>query len=93
MISLSLEELKAIAKLRKIKDYRSKSEGELIKILSKPKLKIEEIRKKNELTDRYTELKVKEIEISLFELKKYYDYDDIKYEGIRDLRNLFDLSF
>ena len=46
MITLLLEWLKAIAKVRKIKDYRSKSEDELIKILSKPKLKIEEIRKK-----------------------------------------------
>ena len=25
-------------------------------------------------------------------LKKYYNYDDIKYKGIRDVRNLFDLS-
>ena len=25
-------------------------------------------------------------------LKKYYNYDDIKYKGIRDIRNLFDLS-
>ena len=24
-------------------------------------------------------------------MKKYYDYDDIKYIGIRDVRNLFDL--
>ena len=23
--------------------------------------------------------------------KKYYDYDDIEYKGIRDVRNLFDL--
>ena len=27
-----------------------------------------------------------------FKLKKYYDYDDIKYKAIRDVRNLFDLS-
>ena len=25
-------------------------------------------------------------------LKKYYNYNDIKYKGIRDVRNLFDLS-
>ena len=24
--------------------------------------------------------------------KKYYDYDDIKYKGIRDVKNVFDLS-
>ena len=50
MINLSLEKSKAITKFRKVKDYKSKSEDELIKIFSKPKLKIEEIRKKfNEL--------------------------------------------
>ena len=36
----------AIAKLKKVKDYKSKSEDKLIKILSEPKPKIEEIRKK-----------------------------------------------
>ena len=53
MINLPLEELKAVAKFRKVKDYKSKSEDELVKILSQPKLKIkfskqkiEEIRKK-----------------------------------------------
>ena len=25
-------------------------------------------------------------------MKKYYDYDDIEYKGIRDVRNLFNLS-
>ena len=29
---------------------------------------------------------------NLLELKKYYDYDDIKYKEIRDVRNLFNLS-
>ena len=56
MINLPLEELKAVAKFRKVKDYKSKSEDELIKILSQPKLKIkfskqkiEEIRKKKRI--------------------------------------------
>ena len=31
-----------------------------------------------------------ELEKSLSSLKKYYDYDDIKYQGIKDIRNLFD---
>ena len=30
-----------------------------------------------------------ELEKSLYNLKKYYDYDDIKYYGIRDIRDLF----
>ena len=25
-------------------------------------------------------------------MKKYYDYDDIKYKGIKDVRSLFDMS-
>ena len=42
MIHLSLNELKLVAKSRNIKDYKSKSENDLIKILSeqKPKIKL-----------------------------------------------------
>ena len=43
--------------------------------------------------------KIKEIEINLTELeetlsktKKYYDYGDTEYKGIRDVKDLFDLS-
>ena len=32
------------------------------------------------------------LEKSLSKLKKYYDYDDIEYRGIRDVKLLFDLS-
>ena len=32
------------------------------------------------------------LEKSLSKLKKYYDYDDIDYRGIRDVKLLFDLS-
>ena len=32
------------------------------------------------------------MEKSIFKLKKYYDYDDIEYKGIRDLENLFNQS-
>ena len=52
MINLSLNELKLIAKKRNMKDYKNKSENDLIKILSesKPKInlsknKIKEIKK------------------------------------------------
>ena len=45
ILNLSLNELKLIAKSRSIKDYKRKSEDELIKILSKLKPKIEEIGK------------------------------------------------
>ena len=40
MINLSLNKLKLIAKSRNIKDYKNKSENDLIKILNKPKPKI-----------------------------------------------------
>ena len=43
--------------------------------------------------------KIKEIRTSLFELeqnlsktKKYYDYEDIEYKGMRNTKDLFDLS-
>ena len=32
------------------------------------------------------------MEESISELKKYYDYDDIEFKGIRDAGNLFDQS-
>ena len=66
------------------------------------KLKIKEIRKnlyEIENGKNPSESKIKEIERNLTELeenlsktKKYYDYDDIEYRGIRNVRNLFDLS-
>ena len=31
-----------------------------------------------------------ELEKSLSRFKKYYDYDDIEYQGIKDIGNLFD---
>ena len=33
-----------------------------------------------------------ELEENLFKPKKYYDYDDIEYKGIRNIKDLFDLS-
>ena len=48
---------------------------------------------------KLSESKIKEIERNLTELeevlsktKKYYDYDDIEYRGIRNVRYIFDLS-
>ena len=48
MISLSLDEMKLVAKNRGIKDYKNKSEDDLIKILSQPKTKISLSKKKIE---------------------------------------------
>ena len=66
------------------------------------KLKIKDIRKniyEIENEKNPSESKIKEIEKNLTELeenlsktKKYYDYDDIEYRGIRNVRDLFDFS-
>ena len=62
--------------------------------LFKPKIK--EIRKdlyriENTRTKEIEKNPLK-LENNLFKLKNYHDYDDIKYKGIRDARNLFRLS-
>ena len=134
-MDLSTKELRAIAKVRGIKGYKSMSEDELLSALtlSKPvkkgkkpkatfsKARIEKIRKEsNESRYKFSKLKIKEIRKNLYEIeneknpseskikeiernlteleenlsktKKSYDYDDIEYRGIRNVRDLFDLS-
>ena len=83
------------AKIEKIKEDFNKLRDRFLK----PKIK--EIRKnlyeiKNK---KLSESELKEIEKNLFELeeslsklKKYYDHDDAKYIGIRDVGNLFNQS-
>ena len=46
MINLSLYWLKLVAESRSVKDYKNKSEEDLIKILSEPKPKISLSKKK-----------------------------------------------
>ena len=58
MINLYLKKLKLIAKSRDIKDYKEKSEEDLIKILSEPKTKI-----------NLSKNKIKEIEKDFSELR------------------------
>ena len=50
-------------------------------------------------TKKISESKIKKMEKNLLELeqnlsklKKYYDYDDAEYKGIRDIGNLFNQS-
>ena len=60
MMNLSLNELKLIAKTRNIKDYKNKSESDLIKILSEPKPKINLSKKKiKEIKKDFSELRYK----------------------------------
>ena len=59
------------------------------------KSKIKEIRKNLYEIESNKDLstqKIKETEKSLSRLKKYHDYDDAEYIGIRDVRNLFSQS-
>ena len=77
------ERLKKIREdLSKLRHKFSKSE---IKEIRKNLYEIES--KKNLSTQ-----KIKEIEKSLSRLKKYYDYDDAEYIGIRHIGNLFNQS-
>ena len=139
---LGLEDLKAIAQVRGIKDYESMSRDELLStiFLSKKqkkqkkqkkvkknknkffsKTRIEEVREEfNESRYKFSKLKIKEIRENLYNIekgknlseskikeieknlteleenllksKKYYEYDDSEYRGIRNVRDLFDLS-
>ena len=65
--------------------------------LSEPKTK--EVRKdlcrifKKIFFEKIMEIEKKlKLEKSLLKLKKYHDFDDIECKGIRDVKNLFDLS-
>ena len=70
MINLSLNELKLIAKNKHCKDYENKSEGDLIKILSKPKPKINLSKKKiKEIKNFFSELRINEFRKSLYNIK------------------------
>ena len=70
MINLSLEELKAVAKIRKVKDYKSKSKDELTKFLieSEPK-KIQKRSEKKLMNQEIHESKIKEIRRNLYEIE------------------------
>ena len=78
MINLSLNELKLIAKIRNIKDNKNKSENDLIKILSKPKPKINLSKKKikeikkyfSEVRYKFSKSKINEFRRSLYNINK-----------------------
>ena len=77
MLKLTLNELRLTAKSRGIKDYESKSEDDLIKILSERKTKtnlskkkIRDIRKDfNKSRYKFSKSKIKEIRKSLYNIK------------------------
>ena len=98
MINLSLDELKLVAKNRNIRDYESKSEKDLIKVLSelKPKIrinkkKLEEIRKYfNELRHKFSKKEIDKYRKSFYDIKNYRYLSGSKIEVAR--KNLNELK-
>ena len=105
-LKLSLEELKVIAKIRGIKGHKSMSEDEILSAFSLSRYKFSKLKTKKIRVNIYemknekhlSESKIKEIEKNLtkldenlFKTKKYYNYYDIEYKGIRNVRDLLDL--
>ena len=83
------------AKIEKIKEDFNKLRDRFLK----PKIKeirknLYEIKSKNISESELKQIKkiFFEIDESLSKLKKYYDHDDAKYLGIKDVENLFNQS-
>ena len=76
-------------RLKKTREDLNKSRHKFFKSEEKEiKKKLYEIESKKSLSTQ----KIKEIKKSSSALKKYYDHDDAKYIGIRNVRNLFNQS-
>ena len=96
---LSEPKTKTSLSIKKIRDIKKDFNKSRYKF---SKSKIKEIRKNLyniKCPKNLSESKIKEIEKNLFKLeeslsepKKYYDYDDPEYIGIRDIANLFNQS-
>ena len=59
-----------------------------IKAISKDLCRLEKKKKLKKKIEK--NLLIRRLEGNLFKLKKYYDYDDIEYGGIRDVKKLFE---
>ena len=76
-------------RLKKIREDLNKSRHKFSKSeIKEIRKNLYEIESKKNLSTQ----KIKEIEKSLSTLKKYHDYDDAKYIGIKDVGNLFNQS-
>ena len=76
-------------RFKKIREELNKSRHKFSKSeIKEIRKNLYEIESKKNLSTQ----KIKEIEKSLSALKKYYDHDDAKYIGIRDVGNLFNQS-
>ena len=73
-----------------IKELDHKLSRQELKEIKKNLYEIEN--KKGRLKPKKTKKYLNNLEERIYELNKYYDYDDVKYRGIRDIKDLFDLS-
>ena len=98
MINLLLDELKLVAKIRKIRDYKSKSKENLIKILSEPKPKISLLKKKikkiktdfSELRHKFSKSEINKFRKSLYDIK---NHRNLYTAGIRETeKNLIEFE-
>ena len=100
MLNLSLDELKAVAKIRGIKGDKSMSKDGLTKILSKPKTKTEsklseerinDIKEDfNETRDRFLQLKIKKNRRNFYEIENEKNLSKSKIKEIE--KNLIELE-
>ena len=73
-----------------IKKLQLKFSRQELKEIKKNLYKIEN---KNSLSaSKKTETYLTKLEETIYKLNRYYDYDDAEYRGIRDVKDLFDLS-
>ena len=101
MLNLSLIELKLVAKLREIKDYKSISKERILRALSESEsvenrknldnTRIKKIREDfNKLRDRFLKPKIKEIRRNLYEIENKKNLSKSKIKEIE--QNLFELE-
>ena len=76
--------------IEEIKELRHKLSRQELKEIKKNLYEIEN--KKGCLESKKTKKYLNKLEEKIYKLNKYYDYDDFKYRGIKDIKYLFDLS-
>ena len=73
-----------------IKELGNKLSRQELKEIKKNLYKIEN--KKGDLESKKTKKYLNKLEERIYKLNKYYDYDDVKYRGIKYIKDLFELS-
>ena len=82
---------KRIEKIREeIKELDHKFSRQEIKEIKKNLYEIEN--KKGCLESKKAKKYLSKLEERIYKLNRYYDYDDVKYRGLKDIKDLFDLS-